>query len=184
MDIQYNIKQNYIKAHNVIESYKKHMKITYDDNNTMYDITTGHPNLMEDINLITKEYNLPLEYKLLISYNDYSDSSLVLNKFYFATIAKTNEFMKNKNQTRFIDIGMIYRGMGHYCVLAWDKIEKKCFFREDGGANWVEKEFNQTFFFGTFNPSDEKYKNKLFSFKDTLEIIMNSKYNGILIYRG
>lgn len=88
----------------------------------------------------------------------------------------------NYKHSDIIDIGHLYRGMGHYCVLAWCSKINKYFFRYDGGSNGYEREHNELFFLTKFDPSDEKYKEKLINFENTIKMIREGISKSIIVH--
>lgn len=125
----------------------------------------------ELLNELVEQHNFPLEFKLL--YSKISDNHEIFYKnvifLSLETIKKkfisySNYNNGNNGQTRFVDIAIMYHGMGYYYVLSWERNKKKCFIRIDGGSNGYDRSDNFEYFMNlkTENLSD----NYLFDFSE------------------
>ena len=152
------------------------------------------------IDPVKKSLNLPSELELLYNntkgndrYIEYykdskSNEMLTINpdiRFQLYNIEKviTNiEYsMKHYQHDKFVDIGESYMGMGHYCVLAWDRGTRKYFFRHDGGSNGFEREEKEKFFMTKLNLEDERYKDKVMTFDEVIKTLINGINRKIII---
>ena len=78
-----------------------------------------------------------------------------------------DNFITN-NQTRVIDFGYCYGGMGHCVVASYDPETKKIFYRHDGGSNGYDREFHFNFI-KDYTPEESK----LFPFSHWMDSIKN-----------
>lgn len=65
------------------------------------------------------------------------------------------DFLAKENQTRFIDFGIIYAGMGHCIMVSYVPEFKKIFYRVDGGSNGWDRESNFKFA-SNYIPEEDK----------------------------
>ena len=65
------------------------------------------------------------------------------------------DILSKENQTRFIDFGVIYTGLGHCIVASYVPELKKIFYRSDGGSNGWDRELNFKFA-SNYIPEDDK----------------------------
>lgn len=174
MDNIQSIRQNYINAYNFIKS-----------------CGIVEPNITQSAEVITKvnelsnEYNFPLELKMIL----YTMGSLQIkihhdSGFEFISL---NEMNKHKYE-KFIDLGILYGGMGWYYVLSWNKTNKKMFFRLEGGSNGYDVYYNHLYYFGTskypaiFDSDNDEFNDKMLTFKDAIDCIINNKISDVAIH--
>lgn len=134
---------------------------------------------IEKANELHETYNLPLEIKILLSYPQTSNQMIKFKEFTFYNmnqiLGNINHYMVRYEHNRFLDLGHQYHGMGHYVVLAWDKQQKKFFFRLDGGANGFDQMDREQFFFTKFNPEEDKYQNRMLDWNTALNLITTNE---------
>ena len=173
MDSINKTKKEYQQALDNIISFISKCKLIIDEEYKDISEITTNSIIIKSIDKICIEYSIPLEIKLILCYNTSLDSKISCNHFSFHSILdilNNIEYIKGQGQTRYIDLGMSYHGIGHWVCLAWDKIENKFFFRLDGGSDGWQREENEKLYI-SFNPSDEKYKEKLFDIIKTIDIL-------------
>jgi type IV secretory pathway VirB6-like protein len=205
---------NYINACTNLSSFTNNLFVIPTNNNHC---VTDHPffqpsesnklwnnnNINIDVANMAKsilvEYNLPFEWFLLYTGTSSVDDELSYNyqineestiTFTFLSLNKINEYVnhyKKNGNTRLINLGLTYYGMGYVIIMTWDSLNKKLFFRIDGGASGIEREFNFEYFIGyphkpaSFNPNDNKWSQSLFDFSEGLKLIMNNDFSNKLI---
>ena len=153
-----------------------------DDPKTFYnlDIQNVSLELIAIVNKFAEYYDLPLEIKLLLlmvkNKEDKVEFTNCSFKFFSANEIKDRHHnFTRDNQTRWIDLGMVYSGMGYWHALSWDKVTKKAFIRLDGGSSGHDRHYNREFYFGssskqarfTINTSDKQ----LYNINDILQVI-------------
>jgi len=133
----------------------------------------------EKVDELEKEYGFPLEIKLLLNHPQNSNQMTKYNNFTFYNMNQILSNIKHYktlyNHERFLDIGQRYHGMGHWVVLSWDKIQKKFFFRLDGGADGWQRSNREEFFFTNFNPEEEKYQNRMLDWIKARDMIISDE---------
>ena len=73
------------------------------------------------------------------------------------TLKSLQEINISNKDLSYIDLGIMYAGMGWYYVISIDKDTKKYFVRIDGGSNGYDVEDNEKFFKNkAFRPSTDK----------------------------
>ena len=140
----------YADAANLIEEGKRS---TENANSTMnpfmhHDVEECESNIgfKTDIvnNSLNKLVGMPIELKYI--YRVLGDSN---REFYFnnwclhslENLKKRRENFLAQGQDRVIDFAIIYAGMGHCVVVAYDPIDQKIFYRHDGGSSGYDREF-------------------------------------------
>ena len=109
---------------------------------------------ISNIQLDTTHYNLINDFKNLLLPNDISDffinnkafnNEIYINQYTFFSIKKIlqlSQHYKNDNINNIIDIGFIYKGMGWISVIYYNTNFNKIFFRDDGGSNNYDRNYN------------------------------------------
>ena len=105
---------------------------------------------------ILDEYNFPDDLKTL--YYEINNQAV---EFYFKDwvfmsldrIIKITELYVENNQYRVIDFAYKYVGLGHCIIISFDPVDKRVFYRYDGGSNGFEREANFKFVIN-FVPND------------------------------
>jgi hypothetical protein len=111
--------------------------------------------------ILEKFPNMPFELKCL--YKVIGNPSI---EYYFNnwTLISLNQLemcfnnMKKANNTRIVDFGLKYSGMGHCVVCAYDTLDSKIFYRRDGGSNGWDRENNWNFI-SKYIPEEDKKHN-------------------------
>lgn len=173
------IRKAYLEAYKKIEIiiHNSTLEIIPDDpEDEEDDKESGFPPT-EKVNELQQEYNFPLEVRLLFTHPQKSNQMIKYKHFTFYSLNQLLSNIKHYkllyDHNRLIDLGQRYHGMGHYVVLSWDKIQKKFFFRLDGGPNGWESSAREEFFFTKFNPVDQKYQNRMLDWNLALNLITN-----------
>jgi hypothetical protein len=134
----------------IIDIFRENCKVSSDNS----DITSGPffvPDRSSDFkveeNELDEKYinftqNFPHELKIL--YKNIGLDREITFKTGFTLMSLKNIYERKDNFEKFIDIGLIYLGMGHVIVLSMFKNENenKFFFRTDGGSNGYDREDN------------------------------------------
>lgn len=83
------------------------------------------------------------------------------------TLKSLQEMNNSNRDLSYIDLGIMYGGMGWYYAISIDKNTKRYFVRLDGGSNGYDVEDNEKYFKNTaFRPSTDKlYSNILYLLK-------------------
>lgn len=81
--------------------------------------------------------NIPHFLKIMFEFVGDPDLRISFERFSFNSL---NEIMNNADTIpNIIDIGSQYAGMGHFIALTINKLNKKLFFRREGGSNGYEQ---------------------------------------------
>lgn len=134
-------KHSYVSSDNY--STKDNMTFAHDDKKTKFDIMEPEPDFLEYYNNIPKELNenIIIIYKILGNIN----REIYLDEWCFLSIKESlnrYEFYKTNNQTKLYDIAYKYNGMGHVIILCCDLENHLLFYRNDGGGDDNEREYN------------------------------------------
>jgi hypothetical protein len=116
--------------------------------------------------------DIPSEIKLLYMY--IADKTIESNLGNF-TFINFNEFvnMQNRNAERnrsFIDVALVYEGMGHLSLISYSPTHKMYFTRRDGGSNGYDCEDNDKYY-DTYIPDVED--TKMIDFNTLIYSIIN-----------
>ena len=95
----------------------------------------------------TREVSVPMPMELKIVYQRYPDDTefSAPGKWVFLSegdIVKRLDDMVSKGQTRLVDIGFLYMGMGCIRVLSYDPETKGVLTSTGGGSNGWDREYN------------------------------------------
>ena len=142
------------------------------------DMFAGDDKITHDGYLFLKENSFPLQFEMI--YYLIRDRMKEVKVKSFTFFSLNDIIMKDNYYTNFIDIGLYPMGMGHVCVLGFDRESKMFFFRHDGGSNGIEREiyYNK---YRNMKPSVE-YKDNMISFDKVLELILTLEYYGEMCY--
>ena len=89
------------------------------------------------------ELNLPKELEIIYKLLGHPDARIDFyhNKYPLISFVEVSRIHKYINEyDNFINNADIYIGMGHFIAVAYTKVDKKLFFRRDGGSNGYERE--------------------------------------------
>jgi hypothetical protein len=155
------------------------------------DSNNATPDVHHIIDKLTEFYGFPEELKtLLLMVQSKTDIILFDDKFYFESIEELKKnHMDNINlykQFRWIDLGVMYGGLGWFFVVSWDKQTRKFFMRLDGGSNGYDRMENHEFYWGSdskppkfvINEKDDK----LYDFNQMFDHIKNNQGNEMTQY--
>lgn len=111
---------------------------------------------------IKDQYHVPDEFFKIYSKLNNEDTDIKIGNF---IVYSPNEVKKHMDYYQiygitpgFIDVGMVYHGMGHYAVLSYDPHLNKFFFRMDGGSNGYERCNNEKYYYGLVTNYDTDKK--------------------------
>lgn len=133
-------------------------------------------NVYDEIEKLQEMYKLPLEFKILYS----NMPSCYHNMNYEGATFTSLRYMCNrpfKKERPSIVLADLYTGMGWFKAISWDTKLQKLYIRLDGGSNGYDWAHNHNFFTKSFDPSDARYKEKLFDFS-LLEKMLENDYGG------
>lgn len=92
-----------------------------------------------------------------------------LNKIYDRRLQ-----MLTDGQTRVIDFGLLYAGMGHVIIAAFDVKDKMIFYRHDGGSNGWDRAENAKYA-KDFNPETDKCLECKMTIEEWIDDVTNKK---------
>lgn len=113
-----------------IDSFIKY--ITYKNNEPICELEQKHKEFLND-----ESNNIPHFLRIMFEFLGNPDLRILYGKFTFYTL---NEIIDNFNKIpNIIDIGNQYDGMGYFTALTINRLNKKLFFRREGGSNGYDQ---------------------------------------------
>ena len=104
---------------------------------------TMEPPTMEPTT-IEPEFKLPFQLLALYSLLENDKVECYVNKYWtfmsLDNIKHAHQIYKEHNQHNVVDFAIMYIGMGHCYVAAYDPADNKVFIRRDGGSNGYERQ--------------------------------------------
>lgn len=137
-NIKYS-KQNYDSTLNAF--FRRNVNENISEHFSDNILNTNFLTLIDNFKLL----NLPANVVDFFINNNAYECEIYINNYTFFSITKIleiYEYYKKDNIINIIDIGYIYQGMGHINVIYYNTKFNKFFFRNDGGSNGHEREFN------------------------------------------
>jgi hypothetical protein len=125
----------------------------------------------KEVNIILETISVGTDLKRLYQIIGNTKCEYYFNNWILMNLDSLKERYDNlitNKQTRVIDFGFSYGGMGHCVVVSYDPITKKIFYRHDGGSNGYEREHHYNFI-KDYTPE----KSKLFPFSHWMDAVKN-----------
>jgi hypothetical protein len=149
-----------------IDSFIKY--ITYKENEPMCELDQKHKEFLND-----ESNNIPHFLRIMFEFLGNPDLRILCGKFTFYTL---NEIIDNFNKIpNIIDIGNQYAGMGHFTALTINRLNKKLFFRREGGSNGYDQGGNYNYYKKYCAEDINRFKSHFKTMDQIIKIISEKK---------
>lgn len=137
----------FLKKHGYLSnsnySSKDNPTFAFDDKKEKFDVKEAITDFRDYFNRVPKDLNdnIIMIYRLIGNY----DIELYLDDWCFMSLKSCinkYHYYLTRNQDKIFDIAYKYMGMGHVKVLSCDLQNHLLFYRNDGGSNDYEREYN------------------------------------------
>jgi len=117
--------------------------------------------------------NIPHFLKIMFEFVGDPDLRISFERFSFYSL---NEIMNNAGAIpNIIDIGNQYAGMGHFVALTINKLNKKLFFRREGGSNGYEQCGYYNYYVQYCTEDMNRFENNFKTMDEIIKIISEKK---------
>jgi len=149
-----------------IESFIKY--ITYKENEPMCELEEKHKEFLND-----ESNNIPHFLRIMFEFLGNPELRILCGKFTFYTL---NEIIDNFDKIpNIIDIGNQYYGSGLFTALTINRLNKKLFFRREGGSNRYDREGHHNYYKKYCGEDINRFENHFKTIDEVIKIISETK---------
>ena len=149
-----------------IDSFIKY--ITYKNNEPTCELEQKHKEFLND-----ELNNIPHFLRIMFEFLGNPDLRILCGKFTFYTL---NEIIDNFNKIpNIIDIGNQYAGMGYFTALTINRLNKKLFFRREGGSNGYDQGGHHNYYKKYCAEDINRFESHFKTIDEVIKIILEKK---------